>query len=323
MTTDIQGVRAFNRTVTQRLGVLNERFLGRDRPYVESRLLFEIGSAGASVRELRARLGMDSGHLSRVLRALERKRLALTTPSPRDRRVRLVRLSRSGAAELRRINQLSDRFARSMLAPLSGAQARRLLAAMTEVERLVRASSVELATEDPHSADAQHCLEHYFAELDRRLRHGFDPGSGTAAGLDDFIAPRGCLLVARLFGAAIGCGALRTLAPGIGEIKRMWIAPHARGLGIARRLLAQLEREARRRRMRVIRLDTNQSLDEALHLYRTAGYREIERFNDNPYAHHWFEKVLRPGRAALTQRPRSARRSDTMRAPSAAQRTRP
>src|SRR5215468_6317930 len=110
----VEQIRAFNRTVTRRLGLLSEKYLGRDRPYVESRLLFEIGASGATVRELRQRLGLDSGFLSRVLRALERKGLAATQPSAEDRRVRFVRLSRSGSAELRRLNTLSDRLAQSM-----------------------------------------------------------------------------------------------------------------------------------------------------------------------------------------------------------------
>lgn len=91
----------------------------------------------------------------------------------------------------------------------------------------------------------------------------------------------------------MGCGALRAMEPGIGEIKRMWISPRARGLGIGRRLLAELERVAKQRKLRAVRLDTNESLTEALRLYRSAGYREIPRFNDNPYAHHWFEKTLK------------------------------
>lgn len=289
----IRSIRAFNRTVTQRLGVLNEKYLGRDRPYVESRLLFEIGANGATVRELRERLGLDSGFLSRVLRALERKGLATTGPSPVDGRVRLARLSRAGRTELRRIDALSDQLAQSLLVPLSEAQAHRLLAAMAEVECLVRASSVELAAEDPASADAKRCLEQYFTEIDRRFRSGFDPDKSGAVDLRDFVSPRGCLLIARLFGEPVGCGALRTFAPRIGEIKRMWISPHARGLGLGRRLLAELESVAKKRRMRAIRLDTNKSLSEALRLYRSAGYREIARFNDNPYAHHWFEKALR------------------------------
>ncbi len=68
-------VRSFNRTVTQRIGALDDRFLGRGRSLGASRLLFEIGLEGAGVRELRARLGLDSGYLSRLLRTLERERL--------------------------------------------------------------------------------------------------------------------------------------------------------------------------------------------------------------------------------------------------------
>ena len=292
MTGDIQSVRAFNRTVAQRLGVLNEKYLGRDRPYVESRLLYEIGRNGATVRDLRARLDIDSGFLSRLLRTLERKGLAVTQPSPADARVRCVRLSRSGAAELRRLDALSDRLARSMLTPLSVCQGQRLLAAMAEVEALLRASSVEIVSEDPASADAQSCYAQYFAELNMRFRAGFDLHKGVTYDIADFAPPRGCLLIARLHGAAIGCGALRTLEPRLGEIKRMWIAPSARGLGLGRRMLAELEREAKRRRMRLLRLDTNRSLRQALKLYRSSGYREIECFNDNPYADHWFEKKL-------------------------------
>jgi len=294
MAGSIQDIRSFNRTLTRRLGVLSEKYLGRDRPYAESRVLFEIGRAGATVRELRERLGLDSGYLSRVLRALERSGLATTLPSADDARVRCVRLSRSGAAELRRIDALSDRLAQSMLDPLSAAQAKRLLGAMAEVERLVRASSVEIAVEDPDGLAAQQCLQRYYAEIAARFRGGFDPARGAPPGSGEFAAPRGCLLIARLFGAPIGCGALRTFAVGIGEIKRMWIAPDARGLGLGRRLLAELEQQARRRRMRAIRLDTNSALSEALALYRSSGYREIRRFNDNPYAQHWFEKKLRP-----------------------------
>ena len=297
MPVDLQGIRAFNRTVVQRLGVLNEKYLGRDRPYVESRLLFEIGRNGVDVRTLRERLGLDSGFLSRLLRALERKGLAVTRPSEADRRVKVVRLSRSGLAELRRIDTLSNKLARSMLEPLSQRQAQRLLAAMSEVEGLLRASSVEIAPADPAGREARRCLEQYFAEIDARFTGGFaldgdrcHDGSHDAG---DFAPQHGCMLVARLFGEPMGCGALRVLEPGIGEIKRMWISPHARGLGIGRRLLGELERVAKRRRLRAVRLDTNESLTEALRLYRSAGYREIPRFNDNPYAHHWFEKALK------------------------------
>lgn len=179
--------------------------------------------------------------------------------------------------------------------------------------------SVEIAPEDPTSADAQRCLDQYFAELDARFRGGFDRDKGGSADVDDYAPPRGRLFLVRLFGKPIGCGALRTLERGVGEIKRMWVAPQARGLGLGRRLLAELEQAARKRRMRAVRLDTNDSLAEALRLYRSSGYREIERFNDNPYAQRWFEKTLRstgerttavattPGFAVLADAPTLAR----------------
>ena len=72
----------------------------------------------------------------------------------------------------------------------------------------------------------------------------------------------------------------------------MWVAESARGLGIGRRLLGELERRARPRGARVVRLETNGALTEAIGLYRSAGYREVDAFNDEPYAHHWFEKRL-------------------------------
>jgi ribosomal protein S18 acetylase RimI-like enzyme len=163
---------------------------------------------------------------------------------------------------------------------------------VNELERKLRASSVEVAPADPHGPDAQRCLAQYFGELASRFEEGFDRDAGGAAAVEDFAPPNGCLLIARLHGEPVGCGAIRTFDCGIGEIKRMWISPEARGLGLGRRLLEELEIAARRLKMRAVRLDTNRSLHEAIRLYRSAGYHDIERFNDNPYAHHWFEKTL-------------------------------
>jgi DNA-binding MarR family transcriptional regulator/GNAT superfamily N-acetyltransferase len=289
---EIAKIRAFNRTVTRRLGVLNERYLGRNRPLVESRLLYEIGTHGASVRDLRTRLGLDSGFSSRLLRSLERKKLLRTEQAGSDGRVKIARLTRSGAAEVERLNSLSDDLARSMLAPLTADQAQRLVAAMTEVDRLMRAASVEFTPVDFRSADAERCLQKYYAELAARFPDGFALHADDAPAADEIAPPGGRMLLARLFGEPVGCGAIRTLEPGVGEIKRMWISPEVRGLGVGRRLLAELERVASELELRKVRLDTNGSLAEAIHLYRTCGYREIPAYNHNPYAQHWFEKVL-------------------------------
>jgi len=292
MTDDVRTIRAFNRTVTRRLGVLNEKYLGREHPLIESRLLFEIGADGALIRDLRARLGLDSGFLSRTLRALEGKRLLNTIKLQGDGRTRFAKLTRQGAAELRRIDALSNKLAESLVAPLTGEQTRRLISAMAEVDRLLRASGVEIAQALPDSPEARRCLDRYFDELASRFEGGFDRDTGRASDVEGFVPPDGTFLVAQLFGTPVGCGALRALGNGVGEIKRMWLAPEMRGLGVGRRLLEALERAACERKMRAIRLDTHESLTGAIQFYRVSGYREIARYNDNPYAHHWFGKTL-------------------------------
>ena len=132
-----------------------------------------------------------------------------------------------------------------------------------------------------------------FRRAGSAFREGFELEKDAPPEAADYSTPSGCFLIARLNGETVGCGAFRTLQAGIGEIRRMWVAPQTRGLGIARSILERLEREAWQRGLRAVRLDTNAALTEALRLYRSAGYGEIARFNDNPYAHHWFEKVFK------------------------------
>lgn len=286
----IRQVRNFNRAVTRRIGVLTDDYLGRGRPLAESRLLFEIGAQGAEIRDLRARLALDSGYLSRLLRALEAQGLAKSQPAPGDARVRRVTLTRKGLREVETLDRHSQAFATSLLAPLGAAQRQRMIAAMAEVERWMRASAVAIEPDDPGSDDARACIAAYLRELDVRFETGFDASLGPSADPGELVPPSGLLLLARLDGSAVGCGALKVAGRGVGEIKRMWVAPSARGLGIAQRLLDALEGHAAAMGLRTLRLDTNRALTEARALYARNGYREIPRYNDNPYAHHWFEK---------------------------------
>ena len=288
-------VRRFHRTVTERLGALDERYMARDRPLGEARVLWEIGDDGVEIRTLRARLGLDSGYLSRLLRSLEAGGMATVDMDPTDRRVRAVRLTEAGSAERAELDRLSDQLAWSLLEPLADEQRQALVEAMTSVERLLTVGSVDMSVTDPTSAPARAALRAYFAELDERFDGGFDPGRSISAAADELVEPAGLLLVARLRGQPIGCGALKLHAGEPAEIKRMWIDRSARGLGLGRRLLAALERHAAARGVRVVRLETNGALAEAISLYRSAGYCEVEPFNDEPYAHHWFEKDLVPG----------------------------
>ena len=250
---------------------------------------------GAEVRALRARLGLDSGYLSRLLRSLERQGLVEAGPAAGDRRVRRARLTASGTGEVAELERRAEAFARSLLAPLGAAQRARLVGAMAEVERLLRAAAVRLRLEAPDSAEARWCLQQYFGELAERFEAGFDPARSISADALELAPPAGAFVLARLDGQPVGCGALKVKDGGIGEIKRMWVAGDARGLGIGRRLLARLEAQARDFGLGTLKLETNRSLGEAQALYRSAGYREVAPFNDEPYAHHWFEK------AGLTQ----------------------
>ena len=285
-------VRGFNRTVGQIVGALDDHYLGRDRPLGEARLLFEIGKSGADVRDLRARLALDSGYLSRLLRSLERQGLVAAPATARDRRVRRAKLTRSGVAELRELNRRSDQLAQSILDPLSEAQRARLVGAMAEVERLLAAATATIDAEDVSSPDAQYCLGEYYRELAARFETGFDPAQSLPMEAGELAPPRGAFLVMRLAGKPVGCGAFKELAEGAAYLKRMWIAAPARGLGLGRRLLDALEARARAGGYRLARLETNRALTEAQSLYRRCGYREIAPFNDEPYAHHWFEKAL-------------------------------
>jgi DNA-binding MarR family transcriptional regulator len=288
----IEQVRSFNRVVTRRVGALDEDYLGRGRPLAESRLLFEIGAEGAELRALRSRLALDSGYLSRLLRGLEAQGLVRVRPAPGDARARQAVLTAKGKREFATLDRRSQAFAASLLDTLGASQRSRLVAAMAEVERLLRASEVEIAPVDAASAEARACIAAYLRELDVRFDGGFDAARGPSADPSELVPPAGVLLLAKLDGEAVGCGALKRLAPGVGEIKRMWVAPSARGLGIAQRLLDALERHAADFGLAALRLDTNRSLTEARALYERNGYVEIAAYNDNPYADHWFEKRL-------------------------------
>lgn len=286
----IAQVRRFNRTVTQRVGALNDHYLARDRPLGEARVLWEIGEQGCDVRQLRTRLDLDSGYLSRLLRSLEAAGLIAVRASERDKRVRTARLTKRGAAERAVIDRRSHDLARSQLDPLTDAERERLVSAMREVERLLTTALVSIDAVDPAHPHAHHCLQEYFAELDRRFDAGFDPAASRRTALNEMRPPAGLFLVATLRDEPIGCGALRFHGDAPAEIKRLWVAPAARGLGGGRRLLTDLETRAAANGSHTVRLDTNRSLIEAIAMYRAAGYQEVDPFNDEPYVHHWFEK---------------------------------
>lgn len=286
---DVRVFRQFSRSFTRQAGVLTGQYLGQARPLGAARVLFEIGS-GASLRGLRSRLGLDPGYLSRIIRSLEDEGLVRVSVHPGDGRLRVAELTPAGEAELAEQDRRADDVAEGLLGALAEGQRRELVAALATAQRLLRLAAVSVQVTDPASADARACLAAYIAELRERFPEGFAEA--------DLVHPQevdgdaGAFLVAYEDGAPVGCGALRALEPGAGEIRHVWVAAGMRGLGVGRRLLTGLEREAVARGFGVVRLGTHRALTEAAAMYRGSGYAEIPRYGDGSHTHCWFEKRL-------------------------------
>ena len=286
-------LRRFNRSFTRRIGVLGDSYLDTGRPLGPSRVLFELGAGPTRIVDLRRRLGLDSGYLSRLLRQLEAEHLVTVGPDPTDGRQRIARLTASGRREWQRLDERSDGRARDLLSPLSDRQRADLAAALSTAGRILAAADVQITAVDPRAAEAQTTLTRYFEELAARFPSGFDVGAaGGAADIDLLRPPDGVFLVMTGDDAPVGCGGLQRIDGTTSEIKRMWIDPHWRGLGLGRRLLAALEAVAVRSGRHQVVLDTNETLAEAIAMYEGAGYHAIQRYNDNPYAQRWFAKQL-------------------------------
>ncbi|MBE8474347.1 GNAT family N-acetyltransferase [Streptomyces justiciae] len=282
-------LRRFNRYFTRRIGALDDHYLGQDRPLGEARLLFEIGD-GASLRELRTRLGLDAGYLSRMAKALEAQGLVRLSAHPDDNRLRMVEPTPAGRVELKEQNRRANALASGLLEGLTADQRAELTGAMATAQRLLRLAAITVALVDGAAPDARACLDAYAADIDARFPEGFD--KSDLVGPEEVSGAAGAFFVAYEKGRPVGCGALRRLEPGVGELRHVWVHQDARRLGLARRLLAALEAEATARGLTLLRLDTHATLTEAQAMYRACGYTEIPAYVDHVYADHWFEKRL-------------------------------
>ena len=151
---------------------------------------------------------------------------------------------------------------------------------------------VQLTAADAGSPEAQWAITQYFAELAERFLEGFDVTGALEVAAITYRPPLGFFVLARCQGETAGCAGLQHLDDDITELKRMWVAPAMRGLGVATGLLQRCEDEARKAGRTTVVLDTHSSLTEAITMYEHRGYESIERYNDNPYATRWFRKSL-------------------------------
>ena len=287
-------LRRFNRTYTQRIGVLEESFLGLGRPLAVSRLLFEIGAAdGVTVRDLRDRLDLDSGHLSRMLRRLEREELVATTPDPADQRRRIVRLTGAGRTARQELDDRSEELAARLVAPLTDRQRDRLAEALATADLLVRAATIHLREVPADDPGARSALASYLAEIDARFPTGYRPQGPVAS------EPGSTYVLATSDGEPVAYGGIRPTHHQFGgddtaEIKRMWVHDDWRGAGLGSRMLRHLEDLAREQGFHRVVLDTNAVLTEAIAMYERAGYAAVARYEgSDPHATHFFRKELR------------------------------
>jgi DNA-binding MarR family transcriptional regulator/GNAT superfamily N-acetyltransferase len=283
-------IRRFNRAVTAEVGALDTSFLGRGRPLGAARVLNAIGQGRGEVAELRDYLGLDSGLTSRLLRGLEEEGLIRTVPHPEDARRRVAKLTRAGRREFEAYEELSNAQAEALLARHAKPEA--LLAAMDLVAAALGRRRISIVQADPRSEAARYCLGEYYGELSRRFKGGFEVALSRDPDAADMIAPRGAFFVATSDGLPLACIGLKGDGGEAAEIKRLWVSPSARGLGIGRRLMDAAEEAARGLSIKLLRLDTNSALTEAGQLYRSTGWTEIDRYNDDPYPDLFFEKQL-------------------------------
>ncbi|WP_238365959.1 bifunctional helix-turn-helix transcriptional regulator/GNAT family N-acetyltransferase [Mesobacterium pallidum] len=283
-------LRRFNRAVALEIGALDQSYLGRGRPLGVARMLTGIGPEGAEVGQLLGALGIDKAQLSRGLQSLEAEGLIMLAADPGDGRRRIARLTEAGKAEVAEYERLSQDFAAEILS--RHPRMSRLLDAMDLIASTLGQERIALAETDPTDPASVHCLGRYYAELAERFAQGFDVNLSRDPDAADMRAPRGGFLVAWSDGIPLGCVGLKGQGGAVAEVKRLWIAPAARGLGLSHRLMDRIEDMARGLEIATLRLDTNSALHEAVALYRGRGWAEIDRFNDDPYPDHFFEKHL-------------------------------
>jgi DNA-binding MarR family transcriptional regulator/GNAT superfamily N-acetyltransferase len=286
----VSRVRRFNRAVTREAGALDNSFLGRGRPLGAARVLNAIGQGRSDVADIRDYLDLDSGLMSRLLRGLEDEGLVETVPRPDDARRRVAKLTKTGRREFNAYEAISDSRAELLLGRYGNSQA--LLAAMDMIATAFGRGNIAIDAANPRGKEARYCLGEYYGELARRFKGGFDVSLSRDPDAADMIAPRGTFLVAMSDGLPIGCVGLKGDGGVSAEVKRLWVAPSARGLGLGRRLMESVESAARDIAIKILRLDTNSALPEAGQLYRSSGWTEIDRFNDDPYPDLFFEKKL-------------------------------
>jgi DNA-binding MarR family transcriptional regulator/GNAT superfamily N-acetyltransferase len=284
-------LRRFNRVVTREIGALDTSYLGRGRPLGAARVLQLVRPEGTDVAELRQRLDLDTGLLSRLLRSLEAEGLVEVAPDPTDRRRRIARLTSTGLAEWRVYDALGYAKAQAVL-DRAGAGQEALVEAMDLIATVMLKDDVVIRDADPADPAALSCIGLYYQlllETFSSLTSEMFPLPLPDA--ERYRSPDGAFLIAWSEDLPIGCVSMRRLGPKLAEVKRLWVHPHARGQGLGLRLMRAIEARARDLGYTHANLDSNTGLSAAVSLYRSDGWTECDPYTDPP-ANIWMTKRL-------------------------------
>ncbi|HVO37972.1 MAG TPA: helix-turn-helix domain-containing GNAT family N-acetyltransferase [Spirochaetia bacterium] len=305
----VQALRQFNRYYTNRLGLLSRYRFDTNLTLTEARVIFEIGRAGERTQSALGRdLKVDLGYLNRIVRRLGSAGLIETAPDRLDGRVSVLSLTAAGRVALEKINTDSDIQVEDMIRGLSDREQAALVAHLEAARRLLemqasRRPVIERAEGLADIRAARTLMKEYVRFLGVDLSfQGFEEELAALPG--KYVPPSGALFLARApardghsVGVPAGCVALRKLAPGICEMKRLFIRPRFRGLGLGRALAERVIDEGRALGYRVMRLDTLDRLKSAVGLYRSLGFRRIPPYYENPMPGVMFWELRLRGRS--------------------------
>lgn len=283
-------VRQFNRFYTVHLGLLRGRYLDTDYSLSESRILYELSqNPGCTANQLRTKLDLDAGYMSRLLRSLTERGLVQGARSEQDKRATLLSLTPHGQATVDDINRQASAETVRMLDQLEEAQRAELLEAMRKMQDILSPAVRVIRATAAHLKDARHLLHEYFDVIGVVLR---DDDAAIRAFLNDASS---AMWIAYVDGAPAACVAMRPLpeVAGAAECKRLYVAGKHRRRGLADALMQALETHAAEAGHDAVYLDTKDDLIGAIKLYDRLGYERCERYNDNPQATIFMRKRLR------------------------------
>ncbi len=304
LVTEVQDVRRFNRFFTRRIGVLREGLLHSPHTLVEARVLIEVSRRGdPTATDISRELGLDPGHLSRILAGLERRELVKRARSEGDGRRRLLSLTPDGAAAVSMLDERSREEVAEMLGGLSEGDRRRLLDAMRTIEGILgeepggRFKFSEPFFLRQHEPGDMGWVVHRHGALYAR-EYGWDVrfealvARIVADFADGYDPARERAWIAEMKDDVVGCVFLVKESDTVAKLRLLLVEPEARGLGLGARLVEECTRFARRAGYQKLTLWTNDVLHAARHIYEEQGFRLVEEeehhsFGQNLVGQNW------------------------------------